>query len=125
MAELLYKELAYAIVGAAMEVHNTLGPGFLETVYRKALLVELRLRGIPFEEEKMLPVYYKGQLLGTYMADIAVDGKVILELKAVSNIVKAHEAQALHYLTATGLQLALILNFGASSLEHKRIVKSK
>ena len=124
MAELLFKELAFAIVGAAMEVHRQLGPGFLEVVYRKALVYELTLRQIPFEEEKILPVYYKGQLVGEYKADIVVDGKIILELKAVSAIIKAHEAQALHYLTATGLQLALILNFGTGSLQQKRIARS-
>jgi len=124
MAELLFKELAFAIVGAAMEVHNQLGPGFLEAVYRKALLYELMLRRIPFEEEKVLPVYYKGQLIGEYKADIVVDGKIIPELKAVSVITKTHEAQALHYLAATGLQLALILNFGTGSLQQKRIARS-
>lgn len=125
MAELLYKELAFAIVGAAIEVHKTLGPGFLEAVYRKALLCELALRSIPFEEEKVLPVYYKGQLVGEYKADIVVDGKIILELKAVSAINAGHEAQALHYLAATGMELAIILNFGTPSLQQKRIVKSK
>ncbi|MBI3244645.1 MAG: GxxExxY protein [Chloroflexi bacterium] len=123
MAELLYKELAYAIVGAAMEVHNQLGPGFLEVVYRKALVYELTLRGILVEEEKPLPVYYKGQLVGEYRADLVVDGKIILEIKAVSALIKAHEAQAIHYLTATDLRLALLINFGANSLQQKRIVK--
>jgi GxxExxY protein len=123
MAELLYKELAYAIVGAAMEVHNQLGPGFLEVVYRKALIYELTLRGILVEEEKLLPVYYKGQLVGEYRADIVVDGKIILEIKAVSALTKAHDAQAIHYLTATGLRLAILINFGSSSLQSKRIVK--
>jgi GxxExxY protein len=123
MAELLYKELSFAIVGAAMEVHKLLGPGFLEAVYKKALIYELTLRGLIVEEEKILPIYYKDQLIGEYKADLVVDGKIILELKAVSAIAKTHEAQAMHYLTATGLKLALILNFGASSLQQKRIIK--
>jgi GxxExxY protein len=123
MAEILYKELAFAIVGAAIEVHNQLGPGFLEAIYRKALICEFIARGISFEEEKVLPVYYKGQLIGEYKADLVVDGKIILELKAVSAISRAHEAQALHYLAATGLRLAIILNFGANSLQQKRVVK--
>lgn len=123
MAELLYKELAYAIVGAAMEVHNQLGPGFLEVVYRKALIYELTLRGILVEEEKPLPVYYKGQLVGEYRSDIVVDGKIILEIKAVSALIKAHDGQAIHYLTATGLRLAILINFGSSSLQSRRIVK--
>jgi GxxExxY protein len=123
MAEILFKELSFAIIGAAFEVHQQLGPGFLEAVYLKALLYELTLRGITVEFEKELPIYYKGQLIGVYKADIVVDGKVILELKAVSALTKAHEAQALHYLTATGLRLAIIINFGASSLQHQRMVK--
>jgi GxxExxY protein len=79
MAEILFKELSFAIIGAAMEVHNHLGPAFLEAVYQNALAYELALRGIPFEEQKVLPVYYKGQLVGEYKADFVVDGKIILE----------------------------------------------
>src|SRR3989338_8607071 len=124
MTEILFKELSYAIVGAAMEVHNQLGPAFLEAVYQKALAYEFALRGIPFEEQKSLPVYYKGQLIGEYKADFVVDGKIIIEIKSVSTPAKAHEAQALHYLAATGLQLALILNFGTPSLQHQRIARS-
>ncbi|MEK7327478.1 MAG: GxxExxY protein [Chloroflexota bacterium] len=123
MTDLLFKELSYAIIGAAMEVHNQLGPGFLEVVYRKALVYELMLRGILVEEEKPLPVYYKGQLVGEYRADLVVDGKIILEIKAVSALTKAHDAQAIHYRTATGLRLAILINFGSSSLQSKRIVK--
>ncbi len=123
MAEILYKELSYVIVGAAMEVHKQLGAGFLEAVYRKALIYELTLRAIPFEEERVLPVYYKGQLLGAYKADLVIDARIILELKAVSTLTREHEAQAIHYLTATGLRLAILINFGASSLQTKRIVK--
>ncbi len=123
MAEIIFKELSFAIVGAAMEVHNQLGPAFLEAVYQKALAYEFTLRGILFEEQKVLPVHYKGQLVGEYKADFVVDGKIIIEIKSVSALAKAHEAQALHYLAATGLQLAIILNFGAPSLQYKRIVK--
>jgi GxxExxY protein len=123
MAEILYKELSFTIVGAAIEVHKTLGPGFLEVIYRNALVYELMTRGIKVEREKHLPVNYKGQLIGDYFADLVVDDKIILELKAISTIIKAHEAQAMNYLAATGLRLAIILNFGAPSLQHKRIVK--
>jgi GxxExxY protein len=106
-----------------MEVHGTLGPGFLESVYEEALAHELALRGIPFERQKPLPVYYKDQLVGEYAADLVVDGEIILELKAVSRFAAAHEAQAHNYLAATGLRLAILLNFGASSLQQKRIVR--
>ncbi len=100
-----------------------MGAGFLEAIYRKALIYELTFRAIPFEDEKALPVYYKGQLLGAYKADLVIDAKIILELKAVSALTREHEAQAIHYLTATGLRLAIPINFGASSLQTKRIVK--
>ncbi|MEW5941977.1 MAG: GxxExxY protein, partial [Chloroflexota bacterium] len=125
MAEILFKQLSYAIIGAAMEVHSILGPGFLEAVYQIALEKELRLRGIPFERKVKLPVSYKGDLIGDYEADLIVDGKIILELKSVSRLNHAHDAQALHYLAATGLQLALVINFGESSLTHHRVVKTQ
>ena len=123
MTEILFKELSYAIIGAAMEAHRVLGPGFLEAVYESALAYELTLRGIRFERQMHLPVYYKDQLLGEYIADLVIEGQIILELKAISAISAAHEAQAHHYLAATGLKLAIILNFGAESLQQKRIVR--
>jgi len=123
MTKLLFEELTYAINGAAMEVHRVLGPGFLEAVYQAALEHELTLRGIPFESQKRLEVTYKDKIVGEYIADLVVDGKIILELKAISALNKAHEAQAHNYLAATGLRLALLLNFGAKSLEWKRIIR--
>jgi len=123
VAEIIYKELSYAIVGAAMEVHRILGPGFLEAVYQAALAHELTLRGIRFEQFKRLPVSYKGVLVGDYIADFVIEGEIILELKAVSALTKAHEAQAHNYLAATGLRLAILLNFGAESFQQKRIVR--
>ena len=125
MAEILFKELSYKVVGAAIEVHKILGPGFLEAVYEKAMAYEMTLRGIPFEEQKPLPVYYKDQLIGEYYADFVIDGKIIVELKAVSQMVKAFEAKAIHYLTATGFELAILINFGTSSLQQERIVRQK
>ena len=123
MTEILFKELSFAIIGAAMEVHRILGPGFLEAVYQAALEHELTLRGIPFEAQKRLAVTYKGRLVGEYVADFVVDGQIILELKAISALTKAHEAQAHNYLAATGLRLTILLNFGAKSLEQERVVK--
>ncbi len=125
MAELLYKHLSFAIIGAAMEVHNILGSGFLEAVYQVALEKELKLRKIPFEHKVKLPISYKGELIGEYEADLVVDGKIVVELKSVSRFSSAHEAQAIHYLTATGMQLALLINFGAGSLEYRRVIKSE
>ncbi len=123
MTEILYKELSYAIVGAAMEVHRLLGPGFLEAVYVAALIHELTLRGMRVEPKRRLPVTYKGVLIGDYEADLIVEDKIILEIKAVAGLHPKHEAQAHHYLTATGLRLAILINFGADSLETKRVVK--
>ena len=123
MTKILFKELSYKIIGAAMEVHRILGTGFLEAVYEGALAHELTLRGIPFERQQRLPVYYKDQLVGQYVADFVIDGQIILELKAVSSLTKMHEAQAHNYLAATGLRLAILLNFGAESLQQKRIVR--
>jgi len=123
MVELLYKELTFAIIGAAMEVHGILGPGFLETVYQSALARELTLRGIPFEQQVHLPVSYKDILVGEFIADFIIDGKLIVEIKAVSNFNSQHQAQAMHYLAATGCRLALLLNFGIGSLEHRRVIK--
>jgi GxxExxY protein len=125
MTDILYKELSFAIIGAAMEVHKILGPGFLEAVYQLALEKELTLRRIPFQHQVELPVTYKGDLVGIYKADLIVDHKVVLEIKGISKLNTSHEAQALHYLAATGLQLAILINFGMSSLEYRRVVKSE
>ena len=123
MAEIVFKELSFAIVGAAIEVHKILGVAFLEAVYQRALAYEFALRNVPFEEQKPLPVHYKGQLVGEYRADFVVAGKIIVEFKAASSITDEHMSQALNYLAATGYRLAIIINFGAESLQHKRIVK--
>ena len=123
MAELLYKELTFAVIGAAMEVHKILGPGFLEAVYQSALARELTLRDIQFEQKVRLPVTYKDIFVGDYVADFVIEGKLIVGIKAVSQFNASHQAQAMHYLAATGLRLALLVNFGAGSLAYKRIIK--
>lgn len=110
--------MTFAAIGAAKEVHTTLGPGFLEAVYQTALERELTLRGIPFERKVRLPVNYKDVIAGVYEADLGIDNKFIVEIKAVTRLNASHHAQAMHYLTATGLRLALPPNFGNGSLEH-------
>ena len=125
MAEILFKALSFAIIGAAMEVHQILGPGLLESVYQAALEKELKLRGIPFQHQVELPVSYKGDLIGVYRADLVVDEKIIIEIKGISRLNASHEAQAIHYLALTGLQLAILINFGIGSLESRRVVKSE
>ena len=113
----------YAIIGAAMEVHRQLGCGFLEAVYQQALAKELTARGIPFEREVELIVYYKSEPLDCrYRADFICYQDVIVELKALSALTGLEESQVLNYLKATGIQRALLINFGAPSLEYKRLV---
>lgn len=116
----------YAIIGAAMEVHRELGGGFLEAVYQEALDLELQARDIPHQREVELPVSYKGlRLACTYRADFVCYESVIVELKAVSELSGAHEAQVLNYLKATALEVGLLFNFGGRSLQHKRLVLSR
>lgn len=112
----------HAIIGAAMEVHNQLGCGFLEAVYQEALAAELALRGIEFAREVELAVVYKGEKLRCgYRADFVCYGEIVVELKAILSLGRIEQAQAISYLKATGFRLGLLLNFGASRLEIKRI----
>lgn len=121
---LLYSGESYTINGAAMEVYNQLGHGFLEAVYQEALEKEFLLRSIPFEREKLLTISYKGEnLKQAYKADFVCYGKIIVELKAVSELTDAHRSQVYNYLHATGYRLGMIFNFGCSKgLERERIV---
>jgi GxxExxY protein len=113
----------YAIIGAAMEIHRQLGHGFLEAVYQDAAVVEFPLRRIPFEKEVTLPVQYKGTTLPTrYRADFVCFSEIIVEFKALSRLSSVEEAQLLNYLKATGLKRGLLINFGAPSLQYKRLV---
>ena len=125
MTELILKDEAYAIVGAAIEVHRELGSGFLEAVYQEALQMELHERGIPFEAQKPLRIQYKGQMLRKdYCADLLCYGQIVVELKALDRLSGNEESQILNYLKATGLRLGLLINFGGQrKLEWKRFVK--
>ena len=124
MNSIIYKEESYAIRGAIIEVSSELGCGFLERVYQDALELEFRLRNIPYEREKLIQVMYKGHPLGEpYRADFVCYGKIIVELKAVSELTDAHRSQVYNYLHATGFRLGIILNYGFSNgLERERIV---
>ena len=113
----------YAIIGAAIEVHNQLGCGFLESVYQEALAIELGLRQIPFKREVKLPVSYKGQrLLTSFCADFICFDSLVVELKALANMSGSEEAQLINYLRATRYKIGLLLNFGARSLQHRRLI---
>ena len=113
-------ELTETIIGCAMRVHSALGPGFLESVYQRALEHELRKAGVQAECQLPLSVHYDGVIVGEFMADLIVEGKVMIELKANQALVSANEAQLVNYLTATGIEIGLLINFGAQRLEFKR-----
>ena len=112
-------EICYKVIGAAMAVHRHFGPGYLEEVYKNALMVELEALAIQSEKEVPIAVNYKGVRVGDYRADVIVDNRLILELKAVTTINHSHEAQLVNYLNATGIEDGLLINFGAASLQHK------
>ena len=122
---IIYKDESYAITGAAFEVYKQLGHGFLESVYQEALEVEFQKRGIPYEREKELQIYYDGNpLKQTYRADFVCYDSIIVELKAVADIDDAHRSQIYNYLKATGYKLGILLNFGHyDGLEYERKVK--
>ncbi|MFH0793043.1 MAG: GxxExxY protein [bacterium] len=124
MTDVIYKTEVYEIVGAAIEVHKELGPGFLEAVYQEAMTMELLARSIPFEQQKPLKIFYKGHpLLKEYIADFVCYEKIIVELKALDKLSGNEEAQVLNYLKATGLRVALLINFGSiGKLEWRRFV---
>jgi len=115
-------ELTYQIRGAVFEVNRVLGAGFLEKVYEKALLVEFHKRGLKAEAQFPITVKYKDQVVGEYFADIVVEDRVVLELKAIEKLQKVHEAQLLNYLKATGIQIGLLANFRYPKAEIKRFV---
>ena len=124
MAELIYKEEAYEIVGAAMEVYYTMGLGFLEPIYQEALAVEFSTRGIPFEREKRLELFYKGTRLNkTYSPDFVCYGEIVLELKVMPRVTGIEASQLINYLKIMKKRLGIIANFGSEkTLEWKRYV---
>ena len=117
-----HKEITEAIIGAAFEVHNVLGYGFLEKVYRNAMQVELIQRGLVCETEAQIKVHYKNVLVGEYFADLFVDEEVVVELKVAKTYQAADEAQLLNELKATGIKVGLLINFGRDKVEFKRLV---
>lgn len=124
MGELIYKDEVFAIIGAAIEVHRELGPGFLENVYQEALMYELESRGIPFDVQQPLTISYKGRKLAKeYLADFICYDKIVVEIKALDQLTGKHKSQVINYLKATGFRVGLLINFGSDGkLEWKRFV---
>ena len=115
-----YQELTHKIIGCAYTVYKKLGFGFLESVYRKAMVIELTRADLKVEEEKPLRVYYDGYVVGNFSADLLVEGTIVIELKSVQNLVKEHEVQLVNYLNVIEEEIGLLINFGPTSVEVKR-----
>jgi len=122
MAELKHHHITEKIIGAAYKVHNTLGSGFLEKVYQNSLAIELQSLGFIVEVEKPIKVYYFGDVVGNYIADITVDDKAIIEIKAIKELSDIHEVQLVNYLKATGIEVGLLINFGTSVQVKRRVM---
>ena len=118
-----YRELTEKIIGCAYRVYNRMGFGFLESVYEKCMLIELCKAGLNAKSQKPIIVYYEGEIAGQFIADIIVNDAIIIELKSVRKIIKAHEVQLVNYLVATEKPVGLLVNFGESNVEIKRKIK--
>ena len=125
LANSIYPDETYAIVGAAMEVHRILGPGFSESIYQEALAIEFERQGIPFEKEKAIIVKYKDiDLHNTFRADFVCYQDIIVELKALESTTPEHRSQVINYLKSTGFKLGLLINFGERQLYRRRIINT-
>jgi len=120
-----YEDLTYKIIGCAMEVHKHMGNGFQEVVYQRALAIEMQMQGIEFSREHEMPLLYKGYDVGTRRVDFFVENAIMVEIKAVINLEDVHLAQAMNYVEAYNLEIGLLINFGARSLQHKRVHNNK
>ena len=120
-----YSEITGKIIGCAMEVHKILGNGFQEVIYQRALEIEMTLQGLSFSREHEMPIFFKNHQIGTRRVDFLVEGIISVEIKAVTKLEDVHLAQAINYLEAYNLEIGLLINFGAKSLEFKRLINSK
>jgi GxxExxY protein len=120
-----YSELTSNIIGCAMTVHKTLGNGFQEVIYQRALEIEMRVSGINFTREHNMPIYYRNEQIGTRRVDFLVEGIISVELKAIIKLEDVHLAQAINYLEAYNLEIGLLINFGETSLNFKRLTNKK
>ncbi len=119
--ELKYSDITGGVIGCAMEVHRVLGCGFHEYIFQRALAIELKKAQIKFEEQYEISVFYKGEIIGKRIANFLIENKITLEIKAVTNLEDVHLAQGLNYLEASGLEVGLLINFGAKTLQFKRL----
>jgi len=119
-----HEDITHKIIGAAYTVFKTLGFGFLESVYRKSIIIELRKQNLGIEEEKPLKVYYQGEAVGEFFVDLFVENEIIVELKSVENLNKAHEVQLVNYLNGMKKEIGLLINFGPSGVDVKRKYRS-
>lgn len=122
MSQVAYRELSHRVLGAAFAVHNALGPGLLESAYEGALVIELRHRGLEFERQRVYPVYYRGEMAGAYVADLVVEGRIIMELKSVKELTSVMEAQLVNYLRLSKVPVGYLLNFQGTKVEWRRFV---
>jgi GxxExxY protein len=116
-----HRDLTEKIIGAAYSVHNELGSGFVEKVYENALVAELNERGMSVEQQKEVRVFYKARSVGEFVADVVVDGKVLIEVKSVRSLTDDFDAKLIHYLKATGIEVGLLINFGESVHVHRKV----
>jgi len=119
---IIYRDLSYQIMGAIFEVHKELGPGFLESIYEKALIEELPSRGMKVETQKFIDLIYKNKKIGTHRLDLVIEDKVVVELKAVESFSIHHKAQLTSYLKASGYKLGILVNFSKAKVEYRRVV---
>jgi len=123
MVDYKYKEITEKIIGSCMKVHAALGNGFQEVIYQRSLAIEMRKKGLTFSREHEMDIFYKEEHVGTRRVDFFVEGKIMLELKAVILLEDVHLAQAINYLEAYNMQIGLLINFGSRSLQFKRVMK--
>ncbi len=119
-----FEDITGKVIGCAYKVYNTMGFGFLESVYEKCMCIELRKSGLTVESQKPIPVTYEGHSVGDFIADLVVEGQIIVELKSVHHLINIHEIQLVNYLVATGIQVGLLINFGDVKVEIKRKLRS-
>ena len=120
-----HKEVTETIIGCAMQVHRTLGNGFQEVIYQRAMDIEMRLAGLSFEREKEMDIYYRDEKIGKRRVDFFVEGTIMVELKALIKLEDVHLAQAMNYCEAYNMEIGLLINFGGKSLEFKRVHNNK